>query len=113
MTRRRVCAATVPADVSPSVAGSLEPVYSPQASKMLDLVEADVERVDLWNAIVDALDLICDAPASAAARRDALRTPAGHTIWKVTVRYRGDDDDWVVLWQRRDDEALIAYIGPL
>lgn len=93
--------------------GSLEPVYSPQASKMLDLVEVDPERVDLWNAIIDAIDLICDAPTSAATRRDALRTPTGHTIWKVTVGYRGDNDDWVVLWQPRDGEALIAYIGPL
>lgn len=92
---------------------SLEPVYSPQASKMLDLVEADLERVDLWNAIADAIDVICDAPTSAEARRDALRTPTGHTIWKVTVGYRGDNDDWVVLWQPRDDKALIAYIGPL
>jgi hypothetical protein len=24
-----------------------------------------------------------------------------------------DNDDWVMLWQRREDEALIAYIGPL
>jgi hypothetical protein len=28
------------------------------------------------------------------------------------VRGRYDDEAWVVLWQPRDDDALIAYIGP-
>jgi hypothetical protein len=60
---------------------------------------------------VDAIDLICDAPTSAEARREALRTPNGQTIWKVPVRCYALSEGWVVLWQPRGDDALIAYIG--
>jgi len=28
------------------------------------------------------------------------------------VRGRYDDEAWVVLWQPRDDDALIAHTGP-
>jgi len=93
--------------------GSLEPVYSPEASKQLDRLEDDPNEGALWDAVVDAIDLICDAPTSAEARRDALRTPNGQTVWKVPVRYYIPEEDWVVLWQPRGDDALIAYIGPL
>jgi hypothetical protein len=53
------------------------------------------------------------APTSAEARREALRTPNGQTVWKVPVRCYVPDEDWVVLWQPRGGDALIAYIGPL
>ena len=92
---------------------SLEPVYSPDASKQLDRLEDDPSQGALWEAVVDAIDLICDAPTSAEARRGALRTPNGQTVWKVPVRCHIPDEDWVVLWQPRDKDALIAYIGPL
>lgn len=91
----------------------LDPVYSPEASKQLDRLEDDPSQGRLWDAVVDAIDVICDTPTSAAARREALRTTAGHTVWKVPVRSYIEDEDWVVLWQPRGDDALIAYIGPL
>jgi hypothetical protein len=93
--------------------GPLEPVYSPEASKQLDRLEGDPSQGALWDAVADAIDLICDAPTSADARREALRTLNGQTVWKVPVRCRIPDEDWVVLWQPRGGDALIAYIGPL
>lgn len=44
----------------------LEPRYSDLADRQMDTVEHDKERRDLWNAIVDAIELICDHPGSAA-----------------------------------------------
>ncbi len=91
---------------------ALEPVYSPDVAKILDQIDDDPTRTALWNAICDAIDLICDHSGSAQARRHALRTTAGNTLWSVPVRYWAEDNDWVVLWRPRGDHALIAYIGP-
>jgi plasmid stabilization system protein ParE len=89
-------------------------VYSRQASETLDKIEADPEASHLWNALCDALDLIIDHPDSAQARRAALRTAAGTTVWYVTVRAPRETDDWMVLWQHNEaDQILIAYIGTL
>lgn len=93
-----------------------EPVvyYSRQASEALDKIEASPERVELWDALCDALDLIIDHPDSAQARREALRTATGMTVWRVTVRVPRDSDDWAVLWHHDDvGRILIAYIGAL
>lgn len=89
-------------------------LYSRQASEALDTIETDPEATALWNAICDALDLIIDQPGSAPARRTALRTAAGSTVWHVTVRAPHESDDWAILWQHNDaGQILIAYIGTL
>ncbi len=93
-----------------------EPViyYSWQAAEALDKIEADPEAVALWNALCDTLDLIVDHPDSAAARRDALRTATGTTVWRVTVRVPRETDDWAILWHHDDTgRILIAFIGSL
>ena len=87
-----------------------EPVYTPETAKVLDEIETDPTRVDLWNAICDAIDLVCDQPGSAGARRNALRDLAGRLLWAVPVRTR--TADWLLLWRPVDDEVLIAYLGP-
>ncbi|NEE03120.1 hypothetical protein [Phytoactinopolyspora halotolerans] len=86
---------------------SLEPLYSSAAATTLDGEESDPARSQPWNAICDAIDLICDRPDSAEARRTALRTRDGNTVWQVAVRGGGD---WVVLGFPRPPDALIAYI---
>jgi hypothetical protein len=32
-------------------------------------------------------------------------------VWLVPVHGQYHDEVWVILWQPRDDDALIAYIG--
>lgn len=93
-----------------------EPVvyYSGQAAETLDKIEADPGAVDLWNALCDTLDLIIDHPDSAPARRDALRTATGTTVWRVTVRVPRETGDWAVLWHHdKTGRILIAFIGRL
>lgn len=91
----------------------MEVSYTEQAERALDLIEADPGRRKLWNAICDAIDLVCDQPDSAEARREALRTPGGNTIWRVPIRYFDDDQDWVLLWypDHQVNETVILYVG--
>ncbi len=93
-----------------------EPVvyYSEQAAEALDKIEADPGSVDLWNALCDGLDLIVDHPDSAPARRNALRTATGTTVWRVVIRVPRETDDWTILWHQDDTgRILIAFIGRL
>jgi hypothetical protein len=90
----------------------LEPIFSPEAEEVLDELEGDAANDRLVDAIWDVIDLITGHPGSTQARRRALRMAKGHSVWLVPVPGRYDDEVWVVLWQPRDDDALIAYIGP-
>ena len=90
----------------------MELLFSSEAGEVLDELEKDASNAGLVDAIWDALDLITEHPGSAQARHRALRTAVGHSIWLVPVRGQYDEEVWVVLWQPRDDDALIAYIGP-
>lgn len=90
----------------------MKPLFSPEAADILAQLERDAANDRFVEAIWDAIDLITEHPGSAQARRRALRTPGGHSIWLTPVPARHDDKVWVVLWQRRDDDVLIAYIGP-
>jgi hypothetical protein len=87
-------------------------VFSPEAGKVLDGLEKDAANDRLVEAIWDVIDLIVEHPGSARARRRALRTARGHSVWLVPVPVRHNDRLWVVLWQPREDDALIAYVGP-
>lgn len=94
--------------------GPLEPVYSPQAAAAFDSLENDAGAAVLFTAVLDAVDLICDQPGSAAARRESLRTASGATVWRVPVRVAREAEDWCVLWIQDDGgRALIAFIGVL
>lgn len=94
---------------------SPELVYSRQAAEALDKIEADPTSTELWNAVCDTLDLIADHPDRAEARREALRTIVGTTVWKVNIRVPRETEDWLILWTYDDDggRLLIAYIGTL
>ena len=54
----------------------LEPAYGEHVVPVLDKIEHDPSRRALWNAICDAIDLVCDQPDSAEARREAIRLPS-------------------------------------
>jgi hypothetical protein len=86
--------------------------FSPDAERVLDELEIDPSNDRIVDAIWDVIDLITEHPESAPARRRALRIVEGHSVWLVPVPIRHNEELWVILWQPRDDEALIAYIGP-
>ena len=90
----------------------MELLFSPEAGEVLDELERDESKNLLVDAIWDVLDLIIEKPGSAQARYRALRTTGGHSVWLVPVHGRYEDEEWVVLWQPRNDDALIAYVGP-
>jgi len=91
--------------------GSVEPIFSPDAGYVLDELEADAKNDRLVDAIWEVIDFITEQPGSAQARRRGLRTAGGHLVWLVRVPGLYDDEAWVVLWQPRGGDALIAYIG--
>ena len=88
----------------------LDPKYEEQADAILDKIQHDPSRQALWNAICNAIDLVCDHPDSAEARREAVRTPR-FTMWQVPIKCRTEDDDWVLLWRPNGTDAEILYIG--
>jgi ParE toxin of type II toxin-antitoxin system, parDE len=90
----------------------MEAQFSPDAARILDELEKNPANDRIVDAIWDTIDLIREQPDSAQARRRALRTAMGHSIWLVPVPIMHDEDRWVILWQPREDDALIAYIGP-
>ncbi len=90
----------------------MEPIFSSQAASILDELEKDAAHDRLVDAIWDVIDLITEHPGSEQARRRALRSAKGHSIWLVPIPGHYNDEVWVILWQPRDDDALIAYIGP-
>ena len=89
----------------------LNPAYGKHVIVALDKIEFDPSRRALWNAICDAIDLVCDRPDGAQARREALRLPSGKTVWQVPIRRFLEDDDWVLLWYLDGAEAVIVYVG--
>ena len=90
----------------------MPPIFSEDASNVLDQLENDGAYLRLLEAVWDVIELIVGHPASAQARRRVLRTPSGHSVWMVPVPVHHNDERWVVLWQPRGDDVLIAYIGP-
>lgn len=88
------------------------PRFSPDAARVLDELESDPANDRLVDAIWDTVEMIAEHPTSATARRRALRTPKGHSVWLVPIPNRHGQDPWVLLWQPRGNEALVAYIGP-
>lgn len=89
----------------------LEPAYGEHVVPVLDKIENDPSRRALWNAICDAIDLVCDKPESAEAHREAIRLDSGATVWQVPIHCHLEDDDWVLLWNQDGDEAVISYVG--
>jgi hypothetical protein len=89
----------------------VEPAYGEHVVPELDKIENDSSRRPLWNAICDAIDLVCDHPESAEARREAILLPSGVTLWQVPIRCYVEDDDWVLLWHADGDDAVISYLG--
>jgi hypothetical protein len=91
----------------------LEPSYGEHVVPVLDQIEKDPTRRALWNAICDVIDLVCDHPDSAEARRERLIIGKSDVVvWQVPIRCRVEDEDWVLLWSQDSDEAVISYIGP-
>ena len=89
----------------------LDPLYEEQVTKVLDEIEHDPSREALWNAICDALHLVCLNPGSAEAHREEIRTLT-NPMWQVPIRCRTEDDDWVLLWRPEGADAHIYYVGP-
>jgi hypothetical protein len=89
-----------------------EPVYDQLAAATLDKLEHDPSRRVLWDAICDAIDLVCDHPDSAEARRQALSLPSGERVWLVPIDSRREDENWALLWRRVGDDAAIHSVGP-
>lgn len=91
----------------------LEPAYQDLVALLLDDIERDDARTELWNAIVNTLSLILDHEDSSEARRYSMRMPDGEPVWRVPVRPRTEDHDWSIIWEPNGKgEAVFHYVGP-
>jgi len=86
--------------------------FAPDAEGVLDDLERSPANDRLLEAVWDTLDFIAEHPTSSLARRRAIRTAKGHSVWLVPVPNRHQENPWIILWQPRGEEELIAYIGP-
>ena len=87
-----------------------EPHYSVDVEIILNgLAQGSDTR--LLNAVCNAIDLVCDHGDSAKARAEMLITKAGTHFWKTQVR--DHRYDWCVLWEPREEFAIIHFIGEL
>lgn len=89
----------------------LDPSYRPGVSRLLDRLEADNSKDQLWRAIVKCLHLICDEPESKEARERQIRTGNGDIFNFVGVWAPQETEDWCILWAPDGDEAVFVYIG--
>ena len=89
---------------------TLKPLYAAQAADAIDQLRLGSDA-DLYGAVCDAINLVCDHGDTAAARREQLRTTSGSPVWKVALRTR--HADWVLLWWPVGSDAQIYYIGRL
>ena len=80
-------------------------------AKIMDEIEADSLRVDLWDALCDAIDLVCDHPESAAARKEAWRGAQGEAVWGVPVRTR--TETWRLIWRPEGNHVRLEHFVPL
>ena len=87
-----------------------EPHYSVEVEIILNGLEQGSD-IRLLNAVCSAIDLICDKGDSAEARSEMLITKARKHIWKTPVK--DSRYDWCVLWEPREDVAIIHFIGEL
>jgi hypothetical protein len=76
----------------------------------LDL-QADPGKLHEREAVDQILDAIEDDPDSANVRKIGLTAADGRRVWKVTNRFR-NSDLMAVLWDIRDDQPIINWIGP-
>lgn len=92
---------------------SLEPSYEQQADAALRAIETDPDRRPLRDAIYDVIDLVCDQPESAQARRHLFPMPSGAVVRVQRVRCQAENDDYVLVWHpdHVNGEAVILYIG--
>ena len=82
-------------------------LFDPAPDKALERLHADAPRVA--DRIEALLHILATNPRGPSLRRRAYRHPA--PLWGFTVR--GQDQDYLVLWEEVDAETVaVVYLGP-
>lgn len=90
-----------------SSAGSFEGAYSAVADKQLDALEAG-DDPDLYNAVLDACDLVFRATGLAQARSSAIQTDEGIRFRLPVVGH----EPHKVFWSQGPDGPRIEAVFP-
>lgn len=61
------------------------------------------DRLDHWLAELEK------SPPPESTRRRYLNPPG---LWMIAIPSLGDEDDWAILWDVRDDDVWVRYVGP-
>ncbi len=61
------------------------------------------DQLDRW------FDELAKVPTPASTRRRYLRPPG---LWMIVIPRPGNQDDWAILWDIRDDDVWVRYVGP-
>lgn len=92
-----------------------EDEYGEGVAEQLDEIEKDPSRRPLWEAIVDAINVIFDTPHSARATEVMMRTSFGDDIYRVPLWVPREPENYSILWDfghEEDGEPVILYVGP-
>jgi hypothetical protein len=84
-----------------------ELVFSPEADAVLTSIEADDSQRHCAARLNSALDLLEADPGGARNRRRRFNTIG---LWGIAVTC--GDDEWLILWEPRDDVVMVHHIVP-
>lgn len=80
----------------------------PEADDALERLHQQDPRTA--NRVEDLLDVVASSPGDRSVRTRELRSPPSPLpIWGFTVR--ATDFDYLVLWRRDGDTAVVVYVG--
>jgi hypothetical protein len=86
--------------------------YGEGVGEQLDAIEFDDSKRQLWNVVADTINLILDNPDSREARQNPMISSTGATIWRVSLKGTGEDQNWSVMWGEIKPGPQIVYVGP-
>lgn len=81
-----------------------ELAFSPEADELLTRLEADEGGRRCAARLNSALDALEADPGNARNRRRRFNTIG---LWGIGVVC--DDDEWLILWEPRDDDVVIVH----
>jgi hypothetical protein len=84
-------------------------LWDESADQAMSQLEGDSETPQLLGEVRRILAMLEADPGQADVRRKRFQ----NGLWAVPVR--GDDRDWLILWEpleEQSDEVVIRYLGP-
>lgn len=86
-------------------------LYAPLAQQQLDALERGPDA-ELYNAVLDAVEVVLDQTDAARARSPGLRDADGKVLFSTVVMYEADPR-WFVFWKETAAGPVILGVASL